>query len=195
VSYLTDSFDDRVIELLKQGGVGLLPTDTIYGLSCRALDRPAVEKIRQLKNRDAHKPFIVLISDIKMLDLLSISKSQVEMVKQYWPGPLSVIFKAPGSPNWLHSGTKSLAVRMPNYEQLKDLIAKVGPIVSTSPNLHGEAPVDSAAKAKELFGDKLDFYVDAGILQNLPSTLVELKDGRLEVIRQGAVKISEKEKK
>ena len=188
MSYVTDSFDDEVTRLLMRGGVGLLPTDTIYGLSCRAMDAAAVGKIHKLKNRSAHKPFIILISDIKMLDLLSISPEQAKITEQYWPGPLSVILSSQ-APDFLTLGTASLAVRMPDSPDLAGLISKVGPIISTSANLQGEQPVNSVAEAQKLFGDKLDFYVDDGELDNPPSTLAVIKDGRLDVIRQGAVKI------
>lgn len=187
---MTDSFDDKVIDLLSKGGSGLLPTDTIYGLSCRALDESAVERLHKLKGRDSTKPFIVLVSDIKMLDLLSISAEQAVYVEKYWPGPISMEFHAPSAPSWLHRGLGHFAIRLPNHPQLLGLINKVGPIVSTSANLQGQAPVRNAKEARALFADKLDFYVDIGKCDNPPSTLVIIKDGHLEVVRQGAVKIS-----
>ena len=208
MSYVTDSFDDEVTRLLMRGGVGLLPTDTIYGLSCRALDAAAVGKIHKLKDRSAHKPFIILISDIKMLDLLAppqnlsgavgnrIAKRQVfgaglskESIEKYWPGAITLIFEMPSALEYLARGTGSLAVRLPNYPELLDLINKTGPLISTSANLEGEQPVQSVPAAQRLFGDKLDFYVNAGNLDNPPSTLAVIKDGKLEVVRQGAVKI------
>jgi L-threonylcarbamoyladenylate synthase len=189
MSYVTDRIDDEVVRILQNGGAGLLPTDTIYGLSCRAEDREAVERLHQLKRRGGDKPFIVLISDIKMLDLLSISDFDRELLNSYWPGALSVVFPAPVAPDWLHRGTKSLAVRLPDHPNLRSLIEKVGPIISTSANLQGQPPVRSAAEAERLFGDKLDFYVDAGELDNPPSTLSVIKNGKIKVVRQGAVKL------
>jgi L-threonylcarbamoyladenylate synthase len=193
VAYITDSFDDEVARLLKQGGAGLLPTDTIYGLSCRALDERAVERLHKLKERDSNKPFIVLISDIKMLDLLSISKEQASVIKKYWPGALSLEFQTPSAPKWLHRGLYHFAIRMPDYPELRKLIDQVGPIVSTSANLQGEPPFNSVDKARQVFGGKLDFYVDVGELNNPASTLAVIKDGLLVVERQGAVKINSEE--
>ncbi|HET9721591.1 MAG TPA: L-threonylcarbamoyladenylate synthase [Candidatus Saccharimonadales bacterium] len=192
VSYVTDKFDDRVVELLRDGAVGLLPSDTIYGLSCRALDKAAVERIHKLKGRDSNKPLIVLIADTKMLDLLSISGNQAKQVEPYWPGAISLEFQAPSSPHWLHRGFKHFAIRVPDYPELRDLIRQVGPIVSTSANLQGQQPVASVAAAQEFFGDKLDFYVDVGELDNPPSTLAILENGRLKTVRQGAVKIEDR---
>ena len=185
---MTDSFDEEVVKLLQAGGAGLLPSDTVYGLSCRALDRAAVERLHKLKNRGADKPFIVLISDIKMLDLLSIPPGSADLVKRYWPGPLSVVFNS-AAPDFLARGTGSLAVRLPNYPKLLELIDKTGPLISTSANFRGEKTVKSVAEAERLFGDRLDFYVDAGELDNPPSTLARINDAKLEIIRPGAVKI------
>lgn len=188
MAYVTDGLDDKVVKLLLNGGAGLLPSDTIYGLSCRALDEAAVEKLHKLKGRDSDKPFIVLISDIKMLDLLSISPKQARLVDKYWPGSLSAILPSL-APGYLTRGTQSLAVRLPDYPELSKLINEVGPLVSTSANLQGQEPVKNMAAARALFGDKLDFYVDAGELNNPPSTLAVVADGKLRVVRRGAVKI------
>jgi L-threonylcarbamoyladenylate synthase len=193
VSYVTDGFDYKVINLLQQGGVGLLPTDTVYGLSCSALDQNAVAQLHKIKERDSAKPFIILISNLKILNMLSISENQANVVKKYWPGALSVIFPAPSAPSWLQLGFQSLAVRLPAHTELTDLINKVGPIVSTSANLQSEPLVHSAQEAQKIFDNQLDFYVDVGQLDNPPSTLALLENGQLKVVRQGAVKIEEKE--
>ena len=175
--------------MLGQGKVGLLPTDTIYGISASALNEQAVAKIHELKGRKSNKPLIVLISDIKMLGLLSISANQAKLAKPFWPGALSLEFKTPNAPKWLHRGLYHFAIRMPKYPELLKLIKAVGPIVSTSANLQGELPANSVDEAKKIFGDKLDFYVEAGSLKAQPSTLAIEFKGNLRVVRQGAVKI------
>jgi len=190
MSYVTNKFDDRVVDILKQGGVGLLPSDTVYGLSCVALDKVAVARLHRIKERSRYKPFIVLISNLEMLNLLSIDTGDVNFIKKYWPGALTVIFDAPDSPNWLNRGLGSLAVRMPAKPELIELIDKCGPIISTSANLENQPTFDSAERAREAFGDKLDFYVDIGEIKGkLPSTIVKLGEGKLEMVRQGAVDI------
>lgn len=188
MSYISDSFDDEIVSLLKRGKVGLLPTDTIYGFSAKALDETAVERIHKLKSRDSRKPLIVLISDLKMLDLLSISAGQAKIAQKYWPGPLSVVLPSL-APDFLTRATGSLAVRMPDYPALLKLINEVGPIVSTSANSQGQEPVKNVADARGLFDDELDFFVDAGELDNPPSTLATVRGGKLRVVRPGAVKI------
>ena len=189
MSYITDRFDDDVVRLLEKGGIGFMPSDTIYGLSCLALNRDAVEKIHKTKLRDDNKPFIVLISNIGQLEGLGVDKSLAKPVADYWPGALSAVLPSGNIPAWLERGKKSLAVRLPANNPLTQLIDRVGPIISTSANLQGQPPINTVSEAQAIFGGQLDFYVDGGKLDGLPSTVVEVSDGRLTVLRKGAVTI------
>ncbi len=169
-----------------------MPTDTIYGLSARALDERAVEKVHQVKKRDQGKPLIVLISSLTQLDELGVEKPPARLAEKYWPGPLSLILNAPSAPRHLHRGTGTLAVRMPDYSPLRNLIEKTGPLVSTSANEQNNPPINSAEEALRQFADVLDFYINVGDLsEHQPSTLAAYKDAKLEVIRRGAVIIEE----
>jgi L-threonylcarbamoyladenylate synthase len=191
MSYSTNRLDDRIVELLKNGAVGLLPSDTIYGLSAVALNKDAVERVHELKRRDGNKPLIVLIANIKQLKELGLSKEQSELVEYYWPAALSVIFEAENIPGWLQLRSSSLAVRMPDNQELRDLIAKTGPIVSTSANLQGKKPAASVKEAKNYFNEHLDFYVDVGELNGQASTLVKIEKNKLKVVRQGSYSLPE----
>lgn len=189
MAYITKSFDDEIVDLLKMGDIGLLPSDTIYGLSCIALNRASVEKIHKVKRRDKTKPFVILISRIEQLNDLGIITTDAAPALRYWPGKLTLICEASKAPDWLQMRTGTLAVRQPNYPKLRELIDKAGPIISTSANTAGGQPAASVEQAREYFGDKLDFYVDAGILIGEPSTIVKSSFKGLEVIRPGAIKI------
>ena len=191
VSYVTDNFDNEVVKLLKAGGVGFMPSDTIYGLSCQALDKAAVERLYKIKRRDKNKPFIVLISSISQLPDLGVITTDVIPALKYWPGGLTIICNADDAPVWLHRGTKTLAVRQPDSPKLLVLMKKTGPLISTSANTAGQKPIDSVAKAQRQFGDKLDFYVDAGVIKGEPSTIIKKDNYELKVLRPGAVKIKE----
>jgi L-threonylcarbamoyladenylate synthase len=188
VSYYTNKIDDKIVSLLKSGAIGLLPTDTIYGLSAVAMKKDAVEKIHNLKKRDDKKPLIVLVSSIKQFQLLGINDSQPKAIKKYWPGPLSIEFEAKKTPLWLHRGMYYFAVRMPDNIELLELINNTGPIVSSSANLQGQKPASSVKEAEEFFGSSLDFYVDVGPLEGQPSTLAKIENNQLIVIREGAYK-------
>ena len=191
MSYLSNRLDEQVVSILQNGGVGFMPSDTIYGLSCLSLNRQAVERVYRLKKRDSNKPLILLIATISQLNELGIDENKTQLAQEYWPGALTQICEST-SPEWLHRGTHSLAVRMPDNHELRGLIAKTGPLVSTSANIQGDKAAVSVAEAKNYFSEDLDFYVDAGDLSNhQPSTLVRAIDGNLEVIRPGAVKVKE----
>lgn len=187
---MTNSFDEKIIELLKNGGVGFVPSDTIYGLSCRALDEKAVVRLRNLKSRSQHKPLIVLFSNIEQLADLGMPTAGLEKALAYWPGPLSLEWDARKSPPWLHPASETFAIRMPDKPELVELINKVGPITSTSANPEGAEPAKSVKEAENYFGEGLDFYVDAGeITSGASSTLARLANSQFEVLRQGALKI------
>lgn len=189
MAYKTRSLDKEITRLLLAGGVGVLPTDTVYGLSGRAMDKTAVAKLYKLKNRPAGKPFIILISDESQLAQLGINRADAAAALRYWPGRLSLICTAKGSPVWLQPHDHTIAVRCPDLPALAKLISITGPLISTSVNKHKADPATTIAEAEKYFKNKLDFYVDAGKLSGKPSTIVKVISGKLVVIRPGAVTI------
>jgi L-threonylcarbamoyladenylate synthase len=190
MSYVTNGFDQTVIDMLKNGAVGVLPGDTIYGLSTPALNQSSIERLYKIKDRSENKPYIILISSINQLSLFGIDTNRAKLILKYWPGALTVIFEVSSVPDWLHRSTRSLAIRLPNDRKLQDLINQTGPIISTSANKQGQDPASSIQEAQSYFGEELDFYVDVGELKGQASTIVKLVDNKLELIRQGPVKIS-----
>ncbi|MEK7610744.1 MAG: L-threonylcarbamoyladenylate synthase [Patescibacteria group bacterium] len=176
--------------MLKEGCVGVVPTDTVYGLIARALDISAVERIYQLKNRTANKPLIILINGIETIRGFGIEITAVEhaVLERIWPGPITVIFPNPVAPifSYLHRGGSKLAFRWPASKLLIDLIRENGPLVAPSANPEGEPPAITITEAKKYFGDQVDFYEPGGHRIGSPSTLVELVGTRLKIIRPGA---------
>lgn len=189
MSYFTDSFDEKIVSLLKNGAVGFMPSDTVYGLSAAALNKDAVTRIYELKGRDDHKPCIILLADVSQAKQLNINPEDLNLVSHLWPASLTFIAPAESSPEFLCRNLKTLAVRVPDNEDLRKLLGRCGPLVSTSANLQGERVAHDIAKAEEVFGDKLDFYVDFGILSGEPSTIVQAENGQLKIIRPGAYKL------
>jgi L-threonylcarbamoyladenylate synthase len=161
---------------INPGEVMILPTDTVYGLSCKAADAPAAQKIQQLKFRDTPKPLIVLIATMRDLDMFGIAVTQehADFLKRVWPGPVSVIFKNI-SESFSHlTPDRTLAIRMPSRDDLRAFITRVGPIVSTSANHAGEVPATSAADAVAYFPEGVDAIVDTGACDSTPSTVVQI---------------------
>ena len=193
-------------EILKKGGVAVIPTDTIYGIVGSAFSKKTVERIYDLKGRDKNKPFIVLISSFNDLKKFGIklTKEQAKILGKFWPSKVSVILPCSSKKfEYLHRSTKSIAFRMigPKNKNLFNLIKKVGPLVAPSANPQGLQPAENIQEAKQYFGparphdssgaggNKVDYYIAGGTKKLKPSTLVEYKNGKITVLRQGAVKI------
>lgn len=186
-------FSSAAVRILKSGGCGVIPTDTIYGISARALDQRAVERVYKLRRRDAGKPFIILINSIADLRLLNIrpTLAQKRFLRRYWPGPVSVILACPQKHfAYLHRGRKTLAFRLPADPALRTFLKKTGPLISTSANPAGKPPARSIRAARRYFGAKLDFYADAGRLSGQPSALVRFKNGKIEILREGSIELT-----
>lgn len=182
----------KAVQILKNGGVGVGPTDTLYGLMGSALNQKAVERIYELKKREADKPFIVLIADVRDLELfgVEIDVRTKNVLSKLWPGQVSIILPCPKAEmSYLHRGTKTLAFRLAKPKWLRDFLRQTGPLVAPSANLEGEKPAETTAQAKKIFGQKVDFYLDNGTLTGLPSTLLKIENNAIVVLRQGAVRI------
>ena len=185
--------NESIIKKTKDGKIGVIPTDTIYGVAAAAFSKKAVTRAYKILKRNPKKPFIILISSIKDLSLFGIKldRDTGKILHSLWPGKISVVLPTPSKKfQYLHRGTKNLAFRLPRDTNLARIIKKTGPLISTSANSEGAKPAETAAEAKKYFGDSIDFYIDGGKIKSLPSTLVEIKDGKVNVIRKGAGKIS-----
>lgn len=180
--------EKNLIKVLSKNGVVVMPTDTIYGIVGKALEKSTVERIYNIKKRTPDKPCIILISDIKDLEKFSIilSEKQKEKLKEYWTGPVSVILECEkDSLEYLHRSTKTLSFRLPSLSSLQNLLAKTGPLIAPSANPEALPPSKNIEEAKKYFGDLVDLYVDGGELIGKPSKLIKLNnDGSISVLRE-----------
>jgi len=177
---------EKAIAIIKEGGVGVFPTDTLYGLVGSALAPDAVARIYELKQRDAKKPLIVLIAETDDVEQFGVVLSD-EMRNQlatYWPGPVSVILPVIDEQfEYLHRGTDTIAFRLPAKESLGDMIRECGPLVAPSANVEGGAPATTVDEAKRYFGTDADFYVDEGALSGPPSKIIAFGEGGMSEVR------------
>lgn len=179
---------DEVPDLIKSGKVGIIPTDTLYGVVASALNKDAVERLYRLKDRQA-KPGTIIINLIQDLECLGVVAADNGILQRYWPGAVSIVF--PSTEAYLHQGKGSLAVRLPAHVATRGLLKITGPLLTSSANTPGAPPATTIAEAIEYFGDSMDFYVDGGFMSNeKASTVIRVKDGAVEVLREGAVKLS-----
>jgi|SRR3989344_3665657 len=183
---------EKNIKILKSGGVGVIPTDTLYGLVACAQNRKAVEKVYVLKKRDPKKPCIILINSIEDVGLfgVTLTRELLKTLYKFWPGKVSIeLLCSDDRFEYLHRGKKSLAFRLPNKKDLLDMLAKTGPLVAPSANKEGEYPAQNIFQAKKYFGDNVDFYEDGGLLKSLPSTLIKIEKGKVKILHKGVVKV------
>ncbi len=167
--------DPQIASILRSGGIGVLRTDTLYGLVADSLNESAVRRIYELKGRDDDKSPIVLISSIDQV-FDELSQEHAAYVNDVWPGRVSVIIPSRQAPTWIRRANDSVAYRMPANDTLRELIDSTGPLIAPSANPQGMQPAMNIREAKYYFGDKVDFYVDAGTVEDpRPSQIVKLE--------------------
>jgi len=183
--------DPALVALIGEGGVGIVPSDTLYGVMCRADMPKAVARLYTIKPREL-KPGTLIAANVDQLVELGIPRRYLKPVEHYWPNPLSVVVPTGPGLDYLHHGLGSLPVRIPKDEKLRKFLEKTGPLQTTSANLPDEPPATNYAEALSFFGEMVDFYVDVGTLAGFPpSTIIRIVDDAVEVLREGAVKINE----
>ena len=197
--FLNKQNKEEVVEkaksILCDGGVILYPTDTVYGLGADAFNKRAVEHIRDIKGRKEGKPFLVMVDAIETLKKYAEVNTLAEhFIKKFWPGALTIILRSNNKEliGILGSGDGRVGFRMPKHSFCLELLKNYShPIISTSANISGEVQPNNVSDIlQQLFGntDDIDLVVDEGpILENIPSTIIDLSDGVLKVVREGRV--------
>jgi tRNA threonylcarbamoyl adenosine modification protein (Sua5/YciO/YrdC/YwlC family) len=190
LQHYRDLANPAFVTALRGGAVGVIPTDTVYGLVCVANNDAAVARLYVLKHREK-KPGTIIAANIEQLEELGLKARYLKAVAHYWPGSISVVIPCVNLVK-LHQGVGSLAVRIPSDKKLSALLEQTGPLVTTSANLPGQPPAQTTKEAEHYFGDRVDFYVDGGNLHDRePSTVIRVVDDAVEVLREGAVIIDE----
>ena len=168
----------EVADALRRGEVVAVPTDTVYGLVCL----PSVsEKLYELKGRPASLELPVLAADVDQALTLAaeVTAAARALMDRWWPGGLTIVVERVGG------GTVGL--RVPDHEIVRAVCRDVGPLASTSANLHGQPPATTAAEVRAAFSELL--VVDGGECAGLPSTVVDCTGPQPVVLRQGAVQL------
>ncbi len=171
---------------MKEGGVVVMPTDTIYGIVGKALSHSTVERIYTARKRAPEKPCIILIGVIEELEKFSInfSESQAEIIKSFNTPTSFILDCLDENLKYLHRSTNTLAFRIPQNEELRNLLLKTGPLVAPSANIEGLPPAKNTIEAKKYFEDLVDLYVDGGELNGQASKVIKLhKDGSQSILR------------
>jgi L-threonylcarbamoyladenylate synthase len=186
--------DKNLIKVLREDGVAIMPTDTIYGMVGKAQEEFVVDRIYTIRKRNPTKPCIILIGEIVELENFSIilSEEQKKVLQNFWSfdftqdlRPTSIILDCPDeSLEYLHRGTNTLAFRLPAQAGLRKLLLKTGPLIAPSANTEALPPPKNISEAKKYFGDSVDLYIDGETIKNKASKLIKLhKDGSIDILR------------
>ncbi len=171
---------------LTEGGVVVLPTDTVYGIAARAADADGVAELYRRKGRDPDVPTAVLVADPAQADGLwsEPSPGRTRLTSRFWPGPLTIVDRRAHGLGWdLGGDPSSLGARCPDHALVRALAARVGPLAVSSANRSGDPPVVRADAVAAALGEDL-VVADGGRLEGSPSTVVDLRNG-FDVLRVG----------
>ncbi len=182
----------QIVEVLRDGGVVIYPTDTVYGLGCDISNSRAVERICKIKGINPRKHnFSIICADLSTISQFTrvISKPVFKMMKKGLPGPYTFILEASTQvPKILHSNKKTIGIRVPNHNVPRMLVEELGfPILTTS--IHDEDEVVEYSTDPELIFEKyqhlVDVVIDGGYGQNVGSTVLDCTNDTVEVVREG----------
>jgi len=187
-----DGIIERASSLIRSGEIVAFPTETVYGLGANALDPLAISKIYQIKGRPSDNPLIVHIGDLNMLSGLvsTISPREMRMIKKFWPGPITLIFKKSKSvPKITTGGLGTVAVRMPRNKIALALIKRSGlPIAAPSANLSGKPSPTNASHVKEDLNGKVKLILDGGRTEiGIESTVIDMTPRIPVILRPGGI--------
>lgn len=191
---IDDSVVFEIASALKEGKLVVFPTDTVYGIGTNAYDKDACEKVYEAKGRPKYKPLIVLISNISMLRKMvdHISPVEQKLIDTFWPGSLTIKFKKKdnGLPDIVSAGDAYVRVRFIKEGLIYKLIQASGvPIVAPSANLSGSMTGTKIKNIMNELGGKVDYILDFGDIDNdTVSTIVQVEDEKILVIREGKIK-------
>lgn len=180
---------NKTKDVLEEGGVIIFPTDTVYAYGCDIKDKRAIERIYRLKKMDKKKPLSFIFTDISEISeyVRNVSDDAFKIMKKAFPGPYTFIFKASKLvPKIVVTNQKTIGVRIPDNNIALDIVRALGrPILATSVfNMSGEYLIDPR-ELEKVFRNEVDLVIDAGPKPAEPSTVIDLSEDIIEVIREG----------
>ena len=182
----------KAADVLKNGGLVGIPTETVYGLGANALDEEAVKSVFVAKGRPQDNPLIVHISDFdEIYDLVEeVPESAKKLAEKYWPGPMTIILKKSEKiPDVVSAGLDTVAIRLPEHEIARAIIRQAGvPIAAPSANVSGSPSPTSAKNVFEDMNGKIPLIVDGGeCTVGVESTVVTLVKDKPKILRPGGI--------
>jgi len=180
---------EKASQIINQGGVVIFPTDTVYGIGCDPYNKASIEKIYKIKSRNITKSVPVLTYSIETAEKIAqFDQLAKKIVKKFWPGPLTIILKVTDEKikKSLNLENK-IAIRVPNHKCTLELLKKCNYLVGTSANISGDVPYTNPEECLEKIQD-YDVFVDGGIItSDGESTIIEIENEKIKIIREGSL--------
>ncbi len=180
---------ELLCNLINNGELAIVPTDTVYGIIADATNEEAIRKVYFAKHRSFSKPLIIMVSSIDMLKryVKDISSVEQKLIEKYWPGRLTILFKKNNEiSNLLTNGGEYIGIRLPDNKDLCALMNMLNkPLISTSANISDTMTITDITMLEDELKNKISYIVDGGVLTDLPSTLVKVEDGNIIFLREG----------
>lgn len=178
----------KALQVLREGGIVLYPTDTIYGLGVNIKDENALKNLYKLKERSLNNPVSICIPHLEVISQIAyIDVDTMEAISKLLPGPFTIILKKkPHISSTLTAQTEKIGIRIPDIRLCQELCREF-PITSTSANISGQKPGKSIKDIKEQLGSKIDLILNAGTIKDdKPSTVIDFTSTPPKILRQGA---------
>ena len=183
----------KIAAILKDGGIVVYPTDTFYGIGCDIMNKKAIEKIYQLKQRNKSKPFSFICSGLKNIsDYAKVSNYAYKTMKRLLPGPYTFILE--GSrlvPKIMLTKRKTAGIRVPDNPICLALVNEIeNPLLTTSATMPDGTVFHDASLIHDFFGNRVQAVIDGSIVPGQPSSVISLIDDIPEIIRKGMGDVS-----
>ena len=180
---------EKAFQIINRGGIAVFPTDTVYGIGCDPYNKDSVRKIYEIKSRNISKPFPVLVYSKDIAERIAFfDEFTKKIAEKFWPGPLTMILKLTDEKlKESLNVTNKIAIRVPNHKCTLELLKKCNFLVGTSANISGYS---SFTKPDECFNNlrKYDIFVDGGIITSKSeSTIIEIENEKIKIIREGSL--------
>ena len=183
----------KVADTLKGGGIIAYPTDTHYGIGCDIMNKKAIERIYQIKQRNKNKPFSFICSGLKNISRYAkVSNYAYRTMKRLLPGPYTFILEGSKQvPKMMLTKRKTAGIRVPDNRICIDLIRQLGnPIISTSASLPNTDVLQDPSLIHEHLNSRLDLVIDGGPVPGRPSSVISLIHDEPQVLREGLGDVS-----
>jgi len=184
---------EYIKEIILEGKVFICGTDTLYGLCANALDESALERVYKIKERERGKPVSIFLKSIEDIEKYAyLDDISRKIIERFLPGPLTIVLKKRDTiPDTLSKDY--IGIRVPKSDIIREL--SIVPLTATSANISGEKPPTSFEEIDERLKERVDLIIDTGVCPyRKPSTVIKVVDGKVELIREGAIDFKEIEK-